>query len=542
MDLRLLGPVELRLGDGPVELGPRKQRAVLAMLALRAGRTVPTDALIEGLWGEEPPATAAKMVQLYISHLRPMLNGDSGAQIVTRDRGYQLRLADGEVDAARFERLLEGSRAREALALWHGDALEDVAGEPFAAAEIRRLDDLRLRATEMAIDADLAAGRHAAAISELAPLVAEHPLRENLHRQRMLALYRDGRQSEALAAYQDARTALVEQIGVEPGAELRALHEAVLGQDPALDLPGSAGTRSGAGTATAAAARRPRRLLVAAAAVSSPASLRSASSGYSSPKGCPASARTRWRHRPEQLSHHRAVPGRPRSGRRSPPAPARCGWRANSTGPSRGSTARTSRSSTIPVGGEPDALAFGARLAVGGRRRWARRRPDRSRIQQGPAADRGRERAEVAGGGGAARYGWSPAPTAACADRDPPRRFAPDLPRREGDRCCRRRRSDLGDERGGGDRHPHRSRSGAVVTSVNVGNGPTAVATGEGAVWVVNRGDGTLSRVNPATNAVSGTVHVGADPRAVAAGQRPVWVAGGEEGIVAASIPAAGVC
>src|SRR3954453_20683636 len=119
VDLRLLGPVQVRLDGEPIELGPRKQRAVLAMLALRAGRTVSVDALIEGLWGEEPPASAAKMVQLYISHLRAALNGD-GARIVTHGRGYELQLSDGEVDAMRFERLLEDSRAREALGLWRG--------------------------------------------------------------------------------------------------------------------------------------------------------------------------------------------------------------------------------------------------------------------------------------------------------------------------------------------------------------------------------------------------------------------------------------
>src|SRR4051794_17045543 len=210
VDLRLLGPLEVRLGDGPIELGPRKQRAVLAMLALRAGRTVSVDALIEGLWGEEPPASAPKMVQLYISHLRTALNGD-GARILTHGRGYELELSDGEVDAARFERLLEESRAREALALWRGGALEDVADEPFAPAEIRQLDERRLHATEVAIDGDLMAGRHAEVIGELDRLVAEHPLREHIHAQRMLALYRAGRQSEALAAYQGARAALVEQ-------------------------------------------------------------------------------------------------------------------------------------------------------------------------------------------------------------------------------------------------------------------------------------------------------------------------------------------
>ena len=147
VDVRLLGPLEVRLGEGPIELGPRKQRAVLAMLALEAGRTVSADRLAEGLWGEEPPPSAPKMVQLYVSHLRRVLDGN-GARIVTRGRGYELQLPDDEVDAVRFERLLEESRAREALALWRGDALADVADEPFAATEIRRLDALRLRAAE----------------------------------------------------------------------------------------------------------------------------------------------------------------------------------------------------------------------------------------------------------------------------------------------------------------------------------------------------------------------------------------------------------
>src|SRR5215210_2303423 len=205
------------------------------MLALEVGRMVSADRLVEGLWGEEPPSSAAKMVQLYVSHLRPLLEG-SGARIVTRNGGYVLELDEGEVDAVRFERLLEESRAREALGLWHGDALADVSGEPFAAAAIRRLDELRLRATERAIDDDLAAGRHAEVIGELEALVAAEPLREHLHAQRMLALYRAGRQSEALAAYRDARTELVEQVWVEPGGELHRLQDAILAQDPALDV------------------------------------------------------------------------------------------------------------------------------------------------------------------------------------------------------------------------------------------------------------------------------------------------------------------
>ena len=236
VELRLLGPLEVRLGDGPIDLGPRKQRAVLAMLALKPGRTVAADHLAEGLWGDESPPSGAKMVQLYVSHLRRLL-GDNGVRIVTHGRGYELQLTNGEVDVVLAERLLDEQRPRDALALWRGQPLADLAEEPFAAAEIRRLEELRLRATEMAVDADLEAGRHAEVISELDALAAEHPLRERVHGQRMLALYRCGRQSEALEAYRDARASLVDEIGVEPGADLRRLQEGILAQDPALDLP-----------------------------------------------------------------------------------------------------------------------------------------------------------------------------------------------------------------------------------------------------------------------------------------------------------------
>ena len=259
MDVRLLGPLEVRLGNGPVELGPRKQRAVLAMLALEPGRTVSADRLAEGLWGDELPPSAAKMVQHYVSHLRRALDGD-GVRIVTHGRDYELQLPERDVDAVCFERLVCESRPRDALALWHGDALADLTDEPFAAAEIRRLEELRVRAAECAIDADLEAGRHAEVVGELETLVAAHSLREHLHAQRMLALYRAGRQSEALAAYQEARTALVEEIGVEPGAELQRLHDAILAHDPALDLPAAAEPERAATTAQPPPPGRRRRV------------------------------------------------------------------------------------------------------------------------------------------------------------------------------------------------------------------------------------------------------------------------------------------
>jgi WD40 repeat protein/DNA-binding SARP family transcriptional activator len=237
MDVQVLGPVEASVEGRPIPLGGGKPRALLAMLALNAGSTVSTERLIDGLWGEEPPASAHKLVQVYVSQLRKALAaGGDGAHIVTRRHGYELRVQPDAVDAGRFERLVAGGAPREALALWRGPPLDDVADEPFAGAEIRRLEELRLGALELAVDRDLEVGRHREVVGELEALVAAEPLRERLHAQRMLALYRCGRQADALAAYRDARSALVEAIGAEPGAELRRLHEAILRQDPSLEL------------------------------------------------------------------------------------------------------------------------------------------------------------------------------------------------------------------------------------------------------------------------------------------------------------------
>jgi DNA-binding SARP family transcriptional activator/WD40 repeat protein len=247
IEICVLGRVGALVDGRPLPLGRRKQRAVLAMLALRANRTVGVDDLIDGLWGERPPQSAAKNVQNYVSQLRKALRSDdSGATIITRGRGYGLQLPDDAVDAARFERLVERARAEAergivdgsaqgALELWRGAPLADVASEPFAGAEIRRLEELHLRALELAIDAQLAAGRHDDAIGRLQTLIGEHPAHERFHGQRMLALYRAGRQSEAVEGYRAAHRTLSEQIGVEPGPELRRLQEAILAHDPALD-------------------------------------------------------------------------------------------------------------------------------------------------------------------------------------------------------------------------------------------------------------------------------------------------------------------
>ncbi len=271
MDMRVLGPMEASAGGRPLPLGGGKPRALLAMLALQAGSPVSTDHLIEGLWGESPPATASKMIQIFVSQVRKALDTTNDAgRLVTRGRGYELRIDADDVDALRFERLLAAQAPREALALWRGPPLEELAGEPFAAAEIRRLEELRLAALEQAIDQDLVAGRHREVIGELDALVAQEPLNERFHAQRMLALYRSGRQSEALAAYRNARDVLIDQVGLEPGPELQRLNDAMLQHDPSLDVAGAA---PAARPADAPAQSERRMVTVVSAGVTNAAAL-----------------------------------------------------------------------------------------------------------------------------------------------------------------------------------------------------------------------------------------------------------------------------
>ena len=298
IQIRLLGLVEVSLDGRAVALGGSKQRALLALLALNVNAPVSTDQLIEGLWGESAPPSAVKMVQLYVSQVRRLLDGGDG-EIVTRGRGYELRLSGEAVDAVRFERLVAeasgaderaSALAGEALALWRGRPLDDIADQPFAGAEIRRLDEQWLRARELAIDGALAAGGHRKVLSELDELVAAHPLREGIHAQRMLALYRSGRQADALEAYRHARGVLVREAGVEPGPELRRLHAAILDQDPSLDLPASRSALA----PLAPARLRGRRAVAFVAAVLVAAALVAAvlvaSGSDSSPPAVPANA------------------------------------------------------------------------------------------------------------------------------------------------------------------------------------------------------------------------------------------------------------
>ena len=232
MEFRILGPLEVVEEGRPVELGGQKQRALIAVLLLHANQVVSQDRLVEALWESDPPETAHKALQVHVSGLRKLLGKE---RLETRPPGYLLRVADDELDLGRFQRLREEGRFTEALALWRGPPLGDFAYDGFAQPEIARLEDQRLACLEERIDQDLDAGCHGALTGELEALVAQHPLRERLRGQLMLALYRSGRQAEALEAYQDVRGVLVEELGIEPWHELRDLHRRILTQDPVLD-------------------------------------------------------------------------------------------------------------------------------------------------------------------------------------------------------------------------------------------------------------------------------------------------------------------
>ena len=272
LEYRLLGPLEVVSDGRAVRLGGPRQRATLAILLLHANRVVPVERLADDLYAGRPPVTAVTQVQRQVSELRRAL-GSAGA-IETRPPGYVLHLRDEELDLARFERMsgeAERARARndvasaagllrEALGLWRGAPLADLAYESFARPAVERLEELRLAALEERIDADLQLGRHAALAAELDGLVAEHPLRERLRGQQMLALYRAGRQAEALEAYRATRRALVESFGIEPSAPLQALERAILTQDPSLEAAAAPGPPPARAPTILAAASRDERL------------------------------------------------------------------------------------------------------------------------------------------------------------------------------------------------------------------------------------------------------------------------------------------
>jgi YVTN family beta-propeller protein len=565
--------VELRLGDRPVAVGAVKQRAVLAMLALQANAPVSSDELTEGLWGERAPPTAAKTLQVYVSRLRKALEGGD-AEILTRGRGYELRIGPDAVDAVRFERVVEeasrtgrADHVRAALDLWSAAPLHDVADEPFASAQIRRLQQLRLRARELAIDGSLQAGEHLAVLAEIEALVAEEPLREHPRGQQMLALYRTGRQADALAAYRELRRRLVDDLGIEPGPEIRALHDAILRQDPALALAPAPAAEPPGESRTPERRTMPRRAVAAAVVLLGlVGALVVLLVGRSDPPAPAAVA-------PDSVAIIDPASDSIAGGVELPAAP---GPIAAASGVvwvlSPGSStvtridARTRKVlETAAHGGEPPAgnlavvpgnawIADGCQDgSQGGLIRLVTTHRPFSIPEEGvylpleapagtPAGRATPPTLQTGPGCGLAARGrsvWSASyvpPGLARVDVDP-----------EGDfpyvaRVVPQPFITTAIAVGAGSlwvRDTRRSsvwrvdpRTLAREREIQTGSDPAAIAVGAGAVWVANSGDGSVSRIDPRTNTVTKAISVGDAPVAIAAEADAVWVANSGDGTV----------
>ncbi len=563
MEFRILGPIEVRETGRSVPLGGTKQRALLALLLLNANRVVSTDRLIDQLWGERPPATAATALQGHVSGLRKALGSDV---IATRRPGYVLHADPAQIDLARFEKLRADARTalengdpdasaetlREALSLWRGEALTDIGFEPFAQAEAARLEDVRLSTLEDRIDVDLMLGRDSELVGELEGLVAAHPLRERLRAQLMLALYRSGRQAEALAAYQRGRQALVSELGIEPGPALRDLERRILAHDPALEVKRKAVVPARRPT------RTPRFALAAAAVVAATAAalflfgrIRDSTEPTRVPPNSVAiidprngevdaaitldedpgsitvgaggvwvlnlgsQTLSRIDPRGRKLVHTEGIGGTPGN----LAATRSHVWVADgcSMGGDPGALLRIDTeltgtfevASEIPLdvveGGPPIALTASPAcgLAANAESVWVATNvpPALLRVDIVPDPDLAKIGKVVH---------LPRAPTAIALDAESV--WAADLSQNVV------RRID--------------AITGRIVAVIQTGRSPVAIAVGEGAAWVANRGDDSVSRVDPRTNVVSKAISVGDDPVAVAVGEGSVWVANSRGGSV----------
>ena len=502
----ILGPLQVWRAGCAVPLGGPRQRAVLALLLLEANRVVSMDRLAEDVWGGSPPEGWATTLQTYVFHLRRALEPDrdrgaAGDVLVTKDRGYLVRVDREHLDAAQFadgfmagRAALEAGRCaeaaqtlRQALDLWRGPVLADLADYAFTRPEAARLEELRLAAVEARIDADLALGRHDALTAELEQLVAEHPLRERLHGQLMLALYRCGRQADALAAYRRARGLLAGELGIDPGEPLQRLHASVLAHDPALDW------RPGSQPLIPAADHR----ATADAPVSSPAT------GRSRPRSAGGSSVLEWG---RQRARRLLVVGAALA-----VAAAACivvvarPWAG-------GPTALPANSVGLidPAGGRvgaPVAVGSPAGLAYGERSVWA------------------------VGSTGGTLSRINPA-THAIVDQIPVG-SAPSAVAVTGGSVWVANSGD-------GTVSQINAAAGKVVQTIPVGNDPVAIASGPSGVWVANQSDDTVNQIDPTTGNVTRTVPVGGLPDGIAVGPGAVWVANGQDGTVTRIDPATG--
>jgi YVTN family beta-propeller protein len=500
----ILGPLEVMRSGRAVPLGGPRQRAVLALLLLEANRAVSMDRLAEDVWGGRPPDAWVATLQTYVFHLRRSLEpdrarGDGGGVLVTRDRGYLLRVDRDHLDAALFRDGFTAGRAaleagryakaaqtlRQALDLWRGPVLADLADYTFIQREAMHLEELRLAALEARIDADLALGGHDALTAELEQLVADHPLRERLHGQLMLALYRCGRQADALASYRRVRDLLTTELGIDPGEPLRRLHAAVLAHDPELDW--NVGRH--------------------APAEAQPAGTPVPSPEEGSPRGPAADRRelawARWRPRRvlavgSALAIVAAVcivaVARPWAGQPS-------GLPGNSVGLIDSAGGRVGAAVAV---GSPGGLAYGDGSV------WAVDGTDGTVSRIDPATH-----AVVQ----TIRVGADPAAVTVTG--------ADVWVANSGDGTVSR----------------INAAANRVVDTIQVGNVPDAIASGPSGVWVANQGDATVDRIDPTTGDVTKTkrdIPVGGLPDGIAVGQDAIWVANGQDGTVTRIDPVTG--
>ena len=491
MEFRVLGPVEVLQDGHELPLGGPKQRVLLALLLLDANEPVSRDRLIDGLWGERPPPSAGHTLDTSVSRMRKTLGK---GRLVTRTPGYLLRVEPGELDLDRFELLYRSGHEalvrgaadeaadalRSALRLWRGPALANVLYEPFGTSEAERLEERRLLALEDRIDADLELGRCDELIPELEALVRDHPLREHFLGQLMLALYRSGRQAEALAALQAARHRLAEELGLEPGPHLRELERQILQHDPALAVP---------------RARIPDRRLRWPAAVGLGATAITAAAVIGVVLGVGQTTTSR----PAAQNGDTLVSVNARSGRIGPGIALGGGTTAMKAAggsvwlvdPSDDTISRVNAATAtvvdrIPVGGGP------GDLAVGGGSVWVASTFAGTVSRIDPATGAITQTVHLGGNPSALAYGtgdlW-------VADSG-----AESLTRVD-------------------------SATGKAGQSVSLAVHPSAVALGAGAVWVASHDAGTVTEIDPSSGATLATVPVGQGPAALALGAGSVWVA-----------------
>ena len=508
IEYRILGPLEVSANGRLIEVGGPKLRALLVILLLRANESVPRDALVHELWGEQPPVGAQHTLDVYVSRLRKSLDAAAdGSVVVTRPGAYSLRLAEGQLDARRFEQLVGQGRAalagnapsqaaeklRSALELWRGQALADLVNRHGPRIEAARLEELRLCAIEDRIDSDLALGRHADVASELEALAAVYPLRERLHGQLMIALYRSGRQAEALEAYQAARRTLVEELGLEPGPALRRLERAILQQDASLDLPGQAAVAPG--TVRVTGKRRPRlfgrkrRLAVAGALAVAIALL--------------VAVTTRG---PAQLAAGPNTVGMIDGGQDRLSAVVTGVGRPNGVAYGAGAVWVTDSADNMllrvdPAGQVIDRIPVGhgpAGVVVADGEVWVANELDGTVSEVNPGS--GTQVAVIPAGIGpaaiASGYGsvWVANVTSDTVSRID-------------------------------------AATGDMVSTISLGSSPAAIAVGDGAVWVTSQDTGELLRIDPTANRISQAIPVGQSPDGLAVGAGSVWVADGRHGI-----------